>query len=958
MFDSVKEFLSNFFKSRVVVLGIIMLLLSAILVQRVFYLQIINGAQYQENYSLTIEKTRSLNSTRGNIYDKKGKLLAYNELAYSVCIEDSGSYDTKSEKNIALNSEIMQILEVLDKYKDAIENNFSITLNEDGSYSYNVSENSLLRFLADIYGRKTITDEKFLKVNEKLGYIEAEATAAQVMEYLCTNSKYGYDLLPEEYTKEDTYRIVVIRRALAENNYQKYIATTISSNVSEETVAYVNEHLSDLQGVSVAEDTIRKYNYSEYISHIIGYTGKISQEEYDTLSEKDESYLLTDVVGKAGIEQVMDTTLKGSKGSETVLVDNLGRVQETTKRVEPAAGNDVYLSIDVELQEAVYHLLEQEIAGILYSKIENTREYNASLTSTASNIKIPIYDVYYALVNNNVIDISHFEEADASKTEKAVYKAFEKKQKSVLKDIKQQMTSSANTPYGDLTEEQQVYMTYIVTMLTDKEILLKDEIDKSDEVYQNWKNDKISLSEYLTYAIGQNWIDITNFSVDGKYADSTEIYDSLLEYILEELKTDRSFAKKIYKYIINDDSINGIQLCLILFDQGVLEKDSEAISGLKSGTKSAFEFLKEKIKNLEITPAQLALDPCSGSCVITDVNTGELLAVVSYPGYDNNKLANTVDSNYFRLLNEDLSLPQYDYATQQKTAPGSTFKMITATAGLTEGYITSTAEEIEDLGQFNEVANGPKCWIYPSSHGKINVSEAIRDSCNYFFYQVGYRMSMLNGSSNEEKGISAIEKYASLFGLNEKTGIEIPESEPHIATSYPITAAIGQSDNSYSTVQLGRYVTAVANSGTVYNYTLLSQVKDADGNVLETYSPTVRNTIDTVSSTTWDSIHSGMRMVVETHKQFDDFTINVAGKTGTAQQDKIRPNHALFVGYAPYENPKISIATRIAYGYDSANATYLAANVLKYYFDLEEESKLINGQAEEVGTTSTNTFND
>lgn len=958
MFESIKVFFKNIFKSRTLILGLTMLLLFGILIWRIFTLQIVNGAKYQENYSLRIQKTRTLNSTRGNIYDRNGEVLACNELAYSINIEDNGNYSSLKEKNEQLNHEIYQILKVLDENGDQIDNNFNIGLDENGNFSFLVEGNSRLRFLADVYGRKTITDENFVNKNSKLGYVEAEATVDQVVEYLCEKRDgYGYGLTTEEYSLEDLYRILVIRYAISQNSYQKYIATPIALDVSQETVAYINENLSELQGISVAEDTIRKYVDSKYFAHLIGHTGKISQEEYEELSKENDSYTLTDVVGKSGIEQVMDAELQGTKGSETVYVDSVGRVLETKDRIEPSVGNDVYLSIDKDLQEAIYNLLEQEIAGIVYSKIENIKEYVASSGSSASDIKIPIYDVYYALVNNNVIDINHFEEEDASDTERAVYNAFVSKREQVLGALEGQLISPSPTIYEELAEEQQVYMTYIVSMLTDNGILIRDNIDTSDEVYQNWKNDKISLSEYLNHAISQNWIDITGFSVDEKYADSTEIYDALVQYILETLKTDRSFSKKIYKYLIQDDLVSGIQLCLILYDQKVLKYDDAEVAALTSGSESSFDFLKKKIKNLEITPAQLALDPCSGSCVITDVKTGELLACVTYPGYDNNRLANSVDADYFRLLNEDLSLPQYNYATQQKTAPGSTFKMITSAAGLTEGYLASTEEEIEDKGQFEEVTDGPKCWIYPSNHGKINVSEAIRDSCNYFFYEVGFRMSRASGVYNEEQGISVLEKYASLFGLDETTGIEIPESAPQIADSYPITAAIGQSNNSYTTVQLARYVTAVANSGTVYEYTLLDKVTDSQGNVIQDYKPGVRNTIDTVSNVTWDAIHSGMRMVVETHEQFDDFGVNVAGKTGTAQQIATRPNHALFVGYAPYEDPQISIATRIAYGYSSANATSFAANVLKYCFNLESTATLIDGQAEDVGAT-TNSFND
>lgn len=950
MFNRVREIFRKIFKSRILVVGFVMICLSSILAGRVFYLQILKGEEFQNNYSLKIQKTRVLNSTRGNIYDRNGNLLAYNELSHSIVLEDNGNYSSLTKRNEALNKELKLIIDELDKNGDQIENTFDIGLGEDGNYYYKVEGTSLKRFLADIYGHSRIDD---LAYNKKLGYNEAEAAPQQVMDYLCRSSREkGYDLSEDNYTREDLYRIAVLRYAIAANSYQKYIVTTIAKGVSDKTVAYINENQLILQGASIQEDTIRRYVDGEYFSHIVGHTGKISQDEYDTLSQNSDEYSLNDIIGKSGIEQVMDEELQGSKGSETVYVDSVGQVALTTDRIEPTAGNDVYLSIDKDLQEAVYKLLEQEIAGIVYSKIQNIKEYDVSSTGSASDIVIPIDDVYFALINNNVLNYEAFADEDASDTEKLIYQAFLARQASVSSQVRTELNSA--TPMKDLSEEMQNYLNVIADMLVKNGIIVSDNVDTADEVYKNYNNNKISLNEYLNYAVSQKWIDITKFTVEEKYADSAEIYNALVDYIISEIQTDRGFSKKIYKYMIHDDAISGTQLCLALFDQKVLSYDDAAVSALSSGTTSAYAFMKEKIKNLEITPAQLALDPCSGSCVITDVNTGELLACVTYPGFDNNKYS--TDSNYYNTLNEDLSLPLYNYATQQKMAPGSTFKMLVATAALTEGIIT-TDTTIETKGQFDEVQDGPKCWIYPSNHGTINVSEALRDSCNYFFYKLGYDISKIDGVYNEKHGVDMLNKYAGMYGLDKKTGIEIPESEPKLATEFPITAAIGQSNYSFTTVQLARYVTAVANSGTVYDYTLLSKVTDSDGNVLESYEPTVENRIEGVAGSTWDAIHSGMRMVVEEHAEFDGLAVTSAGKTGTAQQIKTRPNHALFVGYAPYENPEISIAARIAYGYTSANTAQLASSVYKYYFALEDADTLIDGKAEDVGA-STNAIND
>lgn len=949
MSDNIKEAVIAFFKSRLFVFGVVMMILCGILLYRVFNLQIVNGEEYQENYTLRIEKSREIKSTRGNIYDRNGTLLAYNELAYSITIEDNGSYNTTEEKNNSINDELYRIITKLDAYGDSIINDFSIDYN-DGVYSYNVEGNTLLRFLADVFGRAKTSD---LKYNKKIGMNEADASAEQVMNYLMSESSFN---VSSDYDPYMAYRITVIRYAMSQNSYQKYISTTISSDVSDETVAYVSENAYSLQGVEVSEDTIRVYNDAEYFAQLIGYTGKISSEEYEELSKENDGYTLTDIVGKAGIEQYMDATLQGTKGTEVVYVDNLGKVIETKEKTEPVAGNDVYLSIDANLQKAVYQLLEQELAGILYEKIVNITNYNVNDVKSASDIIIPIDDVYFALINNNVIDITTLNDADSSTTEKYIYSQFVNRKDMVVDKLKTDILVDNTRIFSDMEAEYSDYVTYIFDQMKEKNILVSENIDKTDENYVKWAAGETSVKDYLTYAISNGWIDITAFTVDEEYESTDEIYSDLINYVLDEVTDDKAFEKIVYQYLIHDGTISGQNLCIVLYDQGFLAYDEGNYTGLANGTVNAYDFLKSKIKNLEITPANLALDPCSASCVISDTNTGDLLAVVSYPGYDNNRLANSVDAEYYASLTEDLSKPLYNYATQERTAPGSTFKMVSATAALAENIIT-TDTLIEDEGEFTKVTPSAKCWIYPSTHGKINVSEAIRDSCNYFFYEMGYSLSLVNGNYVPDTGIEKLQNYASLYGLDQTTGIEIVENAPKIATEYPVRAAIGQSNNSYTTTELSRYVTALANSGTVYQYTLLKKVIDSSGNVIEEYNPKVINNVDVLDSSEWYAIHHGMRMVVEELDAFDDFAIEVAGKTGTAQTVTTRPNHALFVGYAPYNNPQISVATRIAYGYTSHNAADVSKQILSYYFGIESEDALLNGQAAEV-SGSTNTVTD
>lgn len=938
MVDLIKEWLVKVLKSRLFVVWILIVVLFVVALQRLFTMQIVNGEDYLNNYTMSIEREITVEGTRGNIYDRNGVLLAHNELSYTITLVNDGTYDSDE-----LNAEISTLIDMIEANGDSIINDLDLYMDPNtGELSFLVEGDSLMGFRRDIYGHTSVSE---LEVNKDLGYDEAKATPEQIYEYLIGKKRFNIDT--DVYDRYRAYQIAVIRYALSLNSYQRYVATDIASDVSDETVAMITEHLSELPGVEVQEDTKRVYDYPEYFSHIIGYTGKISDEEYETLSAEDDSYTRNDMVGKSGIEQVMETQLQGKKGSQTVYVNNVGKILEVKDSTESSAGNDVYLSIDAKLQCAIYDLLEQELAGILYAQIVNAKYADTSQS-------IPIYDVYNALIENDVIDIDQMAEAEEGTYQADVYQTFASRQPGVLQSVESALNS--DTAFQDQSEEMQEYLTYIVTYLQDQGIFDTTDVDSSDEIYNNWRNGTISVKEYLQHAIDASWIQVSSLNLEEQYADTEEIYSALVSYVMERISISNTFQRLIYKYLIYNDVISGSQLCVILYEQGVLSYDEASVNALKSGSTGAYSFLREKIRTLEITPAQLALDPCTGSCVIMDPNNGDLLACVTYPGYDTNRLANNMDSEYWNSLLTDGSNPLYNNATQQTTAPGSTFKLVMAAAGLTEGVITPSTQ-INDTGAFERLDYFLRCWIYPSAHGLETVTTAIRDSCNTFFCEVGYRLSLIGDTFNEQTGLSQIQKYAEMFGLGDKTGLEIAEMQSKIADEYPVSASIGQSNNNYTTVALARYVAAVANEGTVYDLTLLDKVTDSEGNTLESYEPEVKNTISEVSSNTWSLIKPGMRMVVEDHEQFNDLQVSLSGKTGTAQEDEERPNHALFIGFAPSDQPQIAIATRIAYGYGSGNACDFADTVMKYYFNEASEEELLNGQAANVGTSS-NGFTD
>ncbi len=943
LIESFKEKFVNMVTSRLLVLLLVIVGMGGYLIYWIFQLQIVNGEAYYNDFQLKIKKERTLPATRGNILDRDGNLLAYNELAYSVTIEDV--YESGRSKNANLNRTIRRLITMIEANGDHVISDFHIELDKSGEYRYNVEGTRLLRFLADIYGYAS-TDS--LKEKEK------SASPDEVVKYLCSTSRYGIGEYTDEddsssfveglgYTKEEVLKIITIRYAMSANSYQRYIATTVADNVSQETVAVIMENEDTLDGVSIAEGTIRKYNESIYYAQVIGYTGRVDQEELQELQAQDDSYDLNDTVGKSGIEASMEMELQGHKGSETVYVDNMGKVVEVDDRVEPSAGNDITLTLDTGLQKACYHILESKLASILLAKIQNIKEYTPPEGGSGGDIPIPIYDVYYACINNNVIDTSHFTSAYAGETEAAVQEAYLDKKARVFATLQDELNETC-TPYEALTEEYQVYESYVAAELYERNILMEDVVDKNDATYIAWTKDEvISLNEYLNYAIAQNWINVSKLSIDSRYSDSVEIYSKILEYIFDVLDRDTDFDKRIYRYMILSDEITGRQICSLLLEQNIVDIPQEELSQFESGAEAPYNFMRNRIEQLDLTPAQLALDPYSGSIVVTDVNSGDTLAIASYPSYDNNRMSNGVDAEYFAKLQSDLSRPMLNYATQQRTAPGSTFKPVSATAGLLEGVI-STSDSITCVGLFDKIAPPARCHIYPGAHGSLNVTGGIQYSCNYFFYEVGYRLGIVGDTFNDSVGLNKLAKYADMYGLSETSGVEIEEYAPDVSDLDAVRSAIGHGTNNYTTAGLARYVTTVANSGTCYNLTLVDKVEDKSGSVVRENEAVVRNRID-MDPTYWNAIHAGMRKVVENKSYFADLDVNVAGKTGTAQENRNRPNHALFISYAPYESPEISVTVRVANGYTSDYAAQIAKDVYEYYYGLKDESEIITGTA-------------
>ena len=335
-----------------------------------------------------------------------------------------------------------------------------------------------------------------------------------------------------------------------------------------------------------------------------------------------------------------------------------------------------------------------------------------------------------------------------------------------------------------------------------------------------------------------------------------------------------------------------------------------------------------------------------GAAAVIQVGTGEVLAMASYPTYD----LETFNQDYDELV-KDERLPMFNRATQGVYAPGSTFKLCTSVAALEEGIITPSTI-IEDKGIYTYYVDPqPMCWIWRqahTTHGRINVSQAIVDSCNYFYYEVG-RLT----------GIKKLDEYATAFGLGQSTGIEIGDvsgvlASPEWAEAHDrewtdgqtITAAIGQSYNLFTPLQLANYIATLVGGGEHYQAHLLKNVKEYDNSrLLYVYDEEPLNIVE-MSDSTVDAVTKGMHDLTVSGSvafAFQDCVVSAGAKTGSAQVGTDIAN-GVFVAYAPYENPEIAVAIVIEKGGSGAALATTAVEIINSWFSRSQDGSAAVGE--------------
>ena len=430
--------------------------------------------------------------------------------------------------------------------------------------------------------------------------------------------------------------------------------------------------------------------------------------------------------------------------------------------------------------------------------------------------------------------------------------------------------------------------------------------------------------------------------------DTYEANDSIgkngIEYVFEEYLKGENGTKQL------DMSVDGTVTEEYITKEAT--KGSDVVLSIDANLqKVTEEALVNTIEKIRAGGFGKVYDANAGSAVVMNVNTGEILAMASYPTFNPQDFVGGISIEKWNEYNNNSYNPLRNKAIQDAYAPGSIFKMVTAMAGLESGNIT-LKEKINDTGIYN-LGNGSwKCWYYTDyhrGHGWLNVSDAIKHSCNYFFYETGNRM-----------GIDTLAKYARYFGLGNKTGIQLPNETSGILASkearkngawYPgdtLNASIGQGDNQFSPLQMTKYISMLANGGKKINTSIVKSIIRADGSEVpkEEYEEMVNKKLGLQEDTTEEmnfnpenvkAVLEGMRSVTSetggtAYARFKDFNIEVGGKTGSAEAGK--NVNAWFAGFAPFDNPEIAVVVFIENGGHGNYSAEAVRDIMAQYFGM------------------------
>ena len=439
------------------------------------------------------------------------------------------------------------------------------------------------------------------------------------------------------------------------------------------------------------------------------------------------------------------------------------------------------------------------------------------------------------------------------------------------------------------------------------------------------------------------------------YSQNDIIGKTGIEYVFEEYLKGKNGTRQI------DMAVDGTTTAEYIAEEAI--EGSDIVLTIDANLQKVTEdALAANIQKIASGGFGQRFDTNAGACVVMNVNSGEILAMASYPTYNPADFVGGISTENWNNYNNNTAHPLVNKAVQNSYSPGSTFKMITAIAGLESGAINLNTV-INDTGRYTKYRDfQPVCWYYTDyhrGHGRLNVSGAIEKSCNYFFYETADRM-----------GIDTLAKYAKYFGLGGKTGVELP-SEANGSVASPETkaqlhpddpswyaadtlqAAIGQNDNSFSPVQMARYISMLSNGGNRIEPTIVKTIRNSDGS--EVSKDEIESFVNQklgiqeeeieemdINQEYLDAVLAGMESVTQdssgtAYVRFKDFDISVGGKTGSAEAagDKV---NAWFVGFAPFENPEIAIVVIVENGGHGNYTAEVVRDIMEEYFGMNVET--------------------
>jgi cell division protein FtsI/penicillin-binding protein 2 len=833
--------LYRFLTHRILWLFILTAVLFATLFVRLFALQIVETERWEATPPENVFIEIPLQPRRGTIYDRHGRPLAINHTAFVV----------KMDPSVAIGNEaLLELALLFERNGERFVDDFPIALPDtpDGDFEFTFT------------GANTERRENRWKHDMAVPN-HTEATAEESFMHL-----RRYFRLDPGLTDEDARRILNLRcqifmLRLIDFSHYRPVPITFAIDISHATMAEISERANFFTGLFIDIQTRRDYPGGRYVSHIIGYVGLITAEQY--AANHHLGYTQQDLFGRSGMENALELAhLRGTPGLQRIEVNRAGRrIGVPEILVEPVPGDAVFLSIDLELQRAAYYMLKEYLTRALIMRLEIQPDPRDRTIPQ----QISMQDAFIAFVRNGSLNVREVLDAEP----------------------------------GNLAYAMRLYI-----------------VERS-----------------------------LNRSPSARGEGLAEVH----RIIIEGLETGRITPAKMLLTLIGTGQIN--------------DPEGTAAARLQNRPQDARQVLVEQLNAWELTPQQFNLDPSTGSVVILDVHTGGILAAASYPSFDNNNMVNVINQEYLSRLNTDPSRPMVYRALMEARAPGSTFKMIPAIAALENGtvgahtIITSSGNfSINDIHVYN-------CWA-TRGHGRLNVMQAIAVSCNVFFGECVFRLGNNFGHAtrNSYDTIEILNRYMAYFGLHEHTGAELwehyssvrirgytgsmipsPELNRHVLNdatapwldAYNAQVAIGQHMNNYTPVQMARVMLGLANRSEPYPLHFVRLVEGRQGQILvdRRNAPEMPEPSIEIAQSTWNTVVEGMRLVTEGNangtavRTFQDLPIQVAGKTGTAEELRNRFEHTAFGAFAPLNDPQIAIYVSVPFSNANRLITQISTRI-------------------------------